>query len=996
VLKVLTAILTGRNIIFVSSHYTLLTFVIECMFHYISPLEWRYTTITTLGTSLLDLLETPGAYLYGIHTHSLEDRRVQDVVGVVWVFLDEGRVNSDLPLDSQIPFLPADAQAKFLLSYNSLQTNPDIWMTEVPAFLSDQKQIEWRKEFEAEYDHQLTDAFLDLMVDLLGELFLFKVNGGTSIKEWSGYENCSVDDKFFYEELWKADLWLNLMQQRGTRYIRDEFTMRVDALRKQSGEPSTPQGRGRNSLFDIRTSLTRPKPTSTKKGSLSLDLTSPQSSSSSLLSIGGFYRSASELSTGGPKMVLCLPDYTPEKARYYQQVLDTIDAIISELLQKEGVLKDTRQVKILAPLYYLQGCYQATLRRPLDAIMSFDKTERYAVGVRLTKDMLTSIMKEMSSEEKECFKKMACFSDFLKILQDYRLTRQETPAEIKYQKFDKNPFSLDKFKHRLKENNVSRDIDTQLRLFNVLSQKLGTVKAEVFREFMEHWTTHKKETEAFKLPGYTLMKKQYDVPVKERVLLVKESACRSSSGSGPLVLTTYKLLVVSRGSTHEIFDMRKLVNLKLHDMHHNLLWSSPSISELVDGEEDAGQKAQKQGWHVCFPRHLVEIRNFWHSMMTELMFGYQLSIKRKSPELMEQAQTTVLITYTALLCSLFHNEDEAKKKRTISKLQNFAKKDESIQTQQLPGLKCRLNPSLEEADKRTIECSLYVPPGEDGEGQGKLWLGLGSGLLKVYDLETRSPEAYVKVTDCYHRKGARLSCLLLVGDYVWAGSLNKTIHILNSETCCVESRLSHLVDDVRDLALDAENNVVWSLLLIQNKVIAWDPVQKEPIRTIDVPDCQQCKCLTVYRNQLWIGTNNGISVFDKEKGCLLKRIASEGSPLDVRCLSVSSTNDVWCSSPGSEPLIVYDPNTFKCKHSVSDLKFRVNVILTVEDMVWCGTNRGKIVVYCAKTFKQKSLMDAHGDTIRTMVTAARGFVISGCASRDGTAAIWDASKAIGI
>jgi hypothetical protein len=225
------------------------------MFHYISPLEWRYTTITTLGTSLLDLLETPGAYLYGIHTHSLEDRRVQDVVGVVWVFLDEGRVNSDLPLDSQIPFLPADAQAKFLLSYNSLQTNPDIWMTEVPAFLSDQKQIEWRKEFEAEYDHQLTDAFLDLMVDLLGELFLFKVNvschgdtycrhvcngwlsvvaqGGTSIKEWSGYENCSVDDKFFYEELWKADLWLNLMQQRGTRYIRDEFTMRVDALRKQ-------------------------------------------------------------------------------------------------------------------------------------------------------------------------------------------------------------------------------------------------------------------------------------------------------------------------------------------------------------------------------------------------------------------------------------------------------------------------------------------------------------------------------------------------------------------------------------------------------------------------------------------------------------------------------------------------------------------------------------------------------------------------------------------
>ena len=59
----------------------------------------------------------------------------------------------------------------------------------------------------------------------------------------------------------------------------------------------------------------------------------------------------------------------------------------------------------------------------------------------------------------------------------------------------------------------------------MLSQKLGTVKAEVFREFMEHWTTHKKETEAFKLPGYTLMKKQYDVPVKEVCVCVCVCVC---------------------------------------------------------------------------------------------------------------------------------------------------------------------------------------------------------------------------------------------------------------------------------------------------------------------------------------------------------------------------------------------------------------------------------------------------------------------------------------
>ena len=78
------------------------------------------------------------------------------------------------------------------------------------------------------------------------------------------------------------------------------------------------------------------------------------------------------------------------------------------------------------------------------------------------------------------------------------------------------------------------------------------------------------------------------------------------------------------------------------------------------------------------------------------------------------------------------------------------------------------------------------------------------------------------------------SCMLLVGDCVWACSLNKTIHILSAETCCgeepssvfvplaitlallpghcasclllcsVNHRLSHLEDDICDLTLDLD------------------------------------------------------------------------------------------------------------------------------------------------------------------------------------------------
>ena len=43
--------------------------------------------------------------------------------------------------------------------------------------------------------------------------------------------------------------------------------------------------------------------------------------------------------------------------------------------------------------------------------------------------------------------------------------------------------------------------------------------------------------------------------------------------------------MVTKGSTQVVFDLRKLVKLKIHDMDLNILWSCPAISELVVGEE---------------------------------------------------------------------------------------------------------------------------------------------------------------------------------------------------------------------------------------------------------------------------------------------------------------------------------------------------------------------------------------------------------------------------
>ena len=96
---------------------------------------------------------------------------------------------------------------------------------------------------------------------------------------------------------------------------------------------------------------------------------------------------------------------------------------------------------------------------------------------------------------------------------------------------------------------------------------------------------------------------------------------------------------------------------------------------------------------------------------------------------------------------------------------------------------------------------------------GRLWLGLvniiwntihshvnndilqGTGLLRVYDMDHYYLESDTKITDCTQKTSTRLvydvqlaivvlinftfcqSSFLLVDNFVWAGSLNRTIYI---------------------------------------------------------------------------------------------------------------------------------------------------------------------------------------------------------------------------
>ena len=68
ILQVISAILTGQAVLFVSSLYPMLTYVIQSFLTYITPFVWRHAVVPILPYPLLEVLDAPVATIIGIHS----------------------------------------------------------------------------------------------------------------------------------------------------------------------------------------------------------------------------------------------------------------------------------------------------------------------------------------------------------------------------------------------------------------------------------------------------------------------------------------------------------------------------------------------------------------------------------------------------------------------------------------------------------------------------------------------------------------------------------------------------------------------------------------------------------------------------------------------------------------------------------------------------------------------------------------------------------------
>ena len=103
----------------------------------------------------------------------------------------------------------------------------------------------------------------------------------------------------------------------------------------------------------------------------------------------------------------------------------------------------------------------------------------------------------------------------------------------------------------------------------------------------------------------------------------------------------------------------------------------------------------------------------------------------------------------------------------LQKLMTLQTKDVSEVTQfTVEALQYRINPCLHETQRQTVESLLYIPPLDPLEaGLGKLWLGLGNGCLKVYDMDEKCFESNIKISDAKGKSLRLVSPHLVFGSW---------------------------------------------------------------------------------------------------------------------------------------------------------------------------------------------------------------------------------------
>lgn len=1039
VLQVMAALLTEQRIVFLSALYPMLTYCIQCFLTYISPFDWRHPCVPILPYQLLEYLEAPGTNIMGCHSSIIDSPELQQVEDAVIVDLDSGTVTCRLH-ERELPRLPLHAVEIFKSRYEQLTKKRfSIEQLQKLSHMSALELERQRSEFEYQMDDSLSKMFLELMVNTYNHVTDLWLQSRLKYEE--ALREMAPEDQDFYKCSTSTDMFSSFYASRRMRTHRDDFTLLAERQRRLRQRKSANDEDIASALQHTPYGSLRPTPsllstTSSRQGRQSMTVPASYRSHSSSVPASHIpppIMEDSVHSTSPVSIIAPQPSATPtaelvrlELPPLHEQSIDR-GLFLEEVIESLSELLQNKLVK--AQCVYLRAFYRICQRDFLEALDDFyDTLQRLEIQLVPGPKTIAAVVSQLSPEQQAMLqektyhklvspRKKALGSSFSRKQQtgSYNIVNIE-------KKMPKKPLNLNDFLKIVSQNAIATDAESASNLHRVLSEgRNQNIPPDKFQAFYEAWKGVLQDNEAVDLPGMELEREKSAAQVPEQVLAVSPpQGVRTNFGTqSQLVLTTFRVLAVTSFRTYTMADLRKPIRFDKCDLQLSILGAkSPGLR--VEPLEKAsvaspsvrhtrGTNRAKQ----CSDRYIgfqdAMDRENWYRMIVEMTNGWKLSLTRKDHCIMETAQCHVILQNAVSQSGLLDRYNHSQRIKVALRLLSFQSKDVSeVSKLTVEALQYRINPCLHEPERQTVESLLYIPPTDPfDDGQGKLWIGLGNGRLKVYDMEARCFESDIKITESRHGKSVRLSCLLLVGKQVWVGSFSRNIHILDAETVCHVSQLSYLEDAPRDLALSqTKPDYVWALLL-NGILLAWHPETRTRVAKMQVPLSDDhayttCTCFTIWRDLIWVGTNRGsIAVMDSIDGTCIQELFFPGGrrrQVEIKHLALSNADEVWCSvysvprAEDSNFIAVFDPQTRVKKLQYSKLDNRVSIILPVSNTMWCGTKSGKIYIFHATTYAEKEgmpkILSAHDDFIRAMTMTDVNLVVSGSGSNDGYAAVW--------
>ncbi|OWZ20873.1 hypothetical protein PHMEG_0004655 [Phytophthora megakarya] len=152
VINLVTCMLLERQIVLVSSRYSVLTAVGETLKSLISPLEWSHVFAPILPKSMLECLQCPTPYLFGVHSSyraELRDMLEREGCGdgIVVVDLDSDTMSS--PGRPQLP----DSVRRPLMSRLLQLLKPKVFFSDYVPMLSNNTDEEFRFVLSDDFDY---------------------------------------------------------------------------------------------------------------------------------------------------------------------------------------------------------------------------------------------------------------------------------------------------------------------------------------------------------------------------------------------------------------------------------------------------------------------------------------------------------------------------------------------------------------------------------------------------------------------------------------------------------------------------------------------------------------------------------------------------------------------------------------------------------------------------------------------------------------------------